>query len=42
MLGRVQDVPLQIDTFTVAKIQTKICTDGRRERWNHYNQLFPL
>ena len=42
MLGRVQDVPLQIDTFTVVKIHTKICADGRRERWNHFNQLFPV
>ena len=30
MLGWVQGVPLQTDTFTIVKIQTNICRDGKQ------------
>ena len=42
MLGWVQDVPLQIDKFTIVKTQTNTCIEGRQVKMEYFNELFPL
>ena len=42
MLGWVQDVLLQTDTLQFLKFKQRYVKMEDKERWNHFNQLFPL